>query len=331
MAIEVTVLIEIKKDGCEVFPVIVPVQNELKSINFFLIKNEQSLTLLDAGIDTNECWTALLDTLNKNGLELNDITEIILTHHHFDHVGLVNRIIAKHPIPIYASPLSILRLKRDIGFLEMRADFYSNLYQKMGCGDLGIKQVAYLKKAILKNKEQAIQSDIVEIKHNELLHFKILAVPGHSPDHIACWDDKRKWLFSGDLLIEHISSNALVEPDLNGKRIHTLTQQRDSLLKCASLNVDLLFPGHGILIDNPNTLIEKRVDRIEEKAKRLYQLIQSGITTAHALAETYYKKTYYEQFSLVMSEIISHLDYLEDQQRIKKDLCNGIWHYSVNV
>lgn len=316
------------KDGCDVFPIIVPNQN-LKTINFFLVKHENGLSLIDAGLDDETCWNALQAELDKNDLKLEDITEIILTHHHFDHVGLVNRIVALHPIPVFASPLSVPRLKRDPEFLENRISFYDNVYKEMGCGELGEKQIQYLRKSIKKNKHQAIQTDIKEIKHSQFLHYNVLSIPGHAPDHIAFWDKKRKWLFSGDLLLEHISSNAFIEPDANGNRLYSLVEQRDSLIQCSSLQAAIIFSGHGDMIEDPNSLIAKRLERIEDKAHRFLKLIQNGIATVNDLAETYYKKTYYDQFPLVVSEVVSHLDYLEIQRKVSKDFINGVWHYSL--
>ncbi|MGM0899791.1 MAG: MBL fold metallo-hydrolase [Bacillota bacterium] len=316
------------KDGCDVFPVIVPAQN-LKTINFFLVKHENGLSLIDAGLDNEACWNALQSQLKQNDLRLEDITEIILTHHHFDHVGLVNRIVSLHPIPVFASSLSIPRLKREPLFMENRVSFYEQLYKEMGCGELGDKQIHYLRKSIKKNKHQAIQTEITKIKNKQFLHFNVLDIPGHAPDHIAFWDEKRHWLFSGDLLLEHISSNAFIEPDGSGKRLFSLVQQRDSLMKCSSLHADIVFSGHGAMIEHPNDLIAKRLERIEDKAQRFLRLIQNGITTVNDLAEAYYKKTYYEQFPLVVSEVVSHLDYLEIQRKVNKDIVNGVWHYSL--
>lgn len=320
---------DLKKAGCEVFPIIIPDRSSLKSVNFFLVKQEHSLSLIDAGWNNEECWDGLIETLQKNGFTIKDITEIILTHHHIDHIGLVNRITAENPILVFSHPESILRLKRDADFLEMRIAFYSQLYREMGCGENGEKQIVYLKNAIKRNKQNAIQADVMEITTNQLLDFTIIEVPGHSPDQLSFYDKKNNWLFSGDLLIEHISSNALVEPDLFGNRIPTLLQHIDSLKKCLALNVDMVFPGHGTIIEQPNELISKRLHRIDAKAERLLQLIQSGCSTGSDIAKSYYKNTYYEQFSLVMSEIIGHLDYLEDNERIGKELIQGIWHYSV--
>lgn len=322
-------MIELKKESCEVFPIIIPNQSSLKTVNFFLVKHGNSLSLIDAGWNNDESWNGLIGTLSANGFHLEDLTEIILTHHHIDHVGLVNTITSQHLIPVYAHPLAIPRLKRDENFLNMRVDFFSQLYMEMGCGETGERQMAYLHAALHKNKQNAIQTDIVPIRQHQLLNWQVIEVPGHAPDQEAFYDKKNRWLFAGDLLIEHISSNALIEPDPSGKRIPSLSQHAASLKKCLILDIELLFPGHGGLIENPKALIHKRLERIEVKANRIIQHIRAGAATGSDIALAYYKNTYYEQFSLVMSEIIGHLDFLEEQGRIQKELVKGTWHYSV--
>jgi glyoxylase-like metal-dependent hydrolase (beta-lactamase superfamily II) len=322
-------LLKLKKECCEVTPIIIPQKSSLKSYNFYLVKHGQSLSLIDAGINNEECWNGLISVLDHNGYSLSDLTEVILTHHHSDHIGLVNRIISESSIPVYAHRLSIPHLKRDPGFLGMRIEFFNRLYQEMGCAEYGTRQIDYLKKALIINQHQALQAEITPINHDRLLHFSIIETPGHTLDQIGLFDESMNWLFAGDLLIEHLSSNALVEPDQDGNRIKTLVLHLDSLRKCLTLNPDLVFSGHGVLIENPSTLIKKRIDRIEAKSKRIFEFIQAGTCTGNALALSLYKHVYEEQFSLVMSEIIGHLDYLEHQGRVKKEMIQGVWHYKV--
>ena len=306
-------LIETSKKCCEVFPIIVP-DRLLKTVNFYLVKRENSLSLIDAGWNNEECWNALNKVLKINGFSIVDLTEIILTHHHIDHIGLVNRIVSQHSIPVYTSPHSIPRLTRDKDFLEMRIEFYKKLYQEMGCGETAETRIDYLIKAAIDNKDNTIQAEIRAINAKSLFNFEIVEIPGHAPDQLAFLDQKENSLFAGDLLLEHISSNALVEPNDFGKRLPTLTQHIESLRKCLELDVKLVYPGHGNLITNPSELIRRRLERVEIKGQRIIELIKSGKTTASDIALTWYKSTYYEQFGLVMSEIIGHLDYLETQK-----------------
>ncbi|MBB6450301.1 glyoxylase-like metal-dependent hydrolase (beta-lactamase superfamily II) [Geomicrobium halophilum] len=308
-----------------VYPMIVPVSNRLKSINFYLYQNDQTLTLIDAGINTEECWGALLKTLKTYGFSLENITQIILTHHHSDHVGLVDRITSQHPIPVYAHPYAIPRLQRDEDFMQRRVNFFETLYEEGSCGDEGRKQVEYLKKAIHKNKQKALQTDILPL--NVGSNPEVIEMPGHAPDQVSLYQENTGWLFGGDLLIHHISSNALVEPDCNGERKQPLLQHIESLRKTLALQPDIIFPGHGSVIKKPSILIEKRLTDIDDKATTLSNFITEGITTVSQLAKNYYGEKYTSQFPLVISEIIGHLDYLESLNRIKKEKMDGIWHY----
>ncbi|MDG4847827.1 MBL fold metallo-hydrolase [Peribacillus frigoritolerans] len=311
----------------KIYPIIAPSALSLKSINFYLVKQDESLTLVDAGMNDDVCWNALQQTLNENGFTVGDITEILLTHHHGDHVGLVNRITELHPIPVYAHSKSIPRLKRDPDFLSMRIEFYKQLYLEMGCGELGDKQVAYLFNAVDNNKDQKLNGDIIAITEKHWLNFEVVEFPGHAPDQIAFLDREGKRLLAGDLLIEHISSNALIEPDENGNRMLTLVDHIDSLKRCSALQVNLLFPGHGNVIEQPGHLIEKRLNSIERKSQKILALIESGISTGNELAKEFYKQKYIAEFPLVMSEIIGHLDYLEYQGKVTKQLVENVVHY----
>ncbi|WP_068672640.1 MBL fold metallo-hydrolase [Oceanobacillus sp. Castelsardo] len=315
------------KEVHKIIPIMIDAPANLKTVNFYIVKSEQSLSLVDAGFNNEQSFNALELTLRENGFSIGDLTEIILTHNHYDHVGLVNPITSEHPIPVYAHKDAIPRLKRDRYFLEMRVDFYVKLYEEMGCGDAGDKQIAFLKKSIERNSSQALESEITPIgdKH---FHFDILEVPGHAPDQVALYSPENKEMIAGDLIIEHISSNALVEPDFNGEKLPTLLQHKQSLEKVQKMDIERIYSGHGDIIQDPNSLIKKRIDGIELKAEKIRKAIENGATTGDEIARKFYKKSYHSQFSLVMSEIIGHLDYLEKRERVFKEMKNGVWHYS---
>ena len=166
----------------KIVPIIVPNKEGLRSVNFYLVLNGNSVHLIDAGMNDEDCWNALLGALKSHRLEISDITAIILTHHHSDHVGLVNRITSLKQIPVYASPLSIPRLKRDSKFLEMRIDFFTKLYREMGCGTMGEKHISYLERSFKKNRHRALEAEIHEITGRQLFQYEVIEVPGHSPD-----------------------------------------------------------------------------------------------------------------------------------------------------
>ncbi|MFA8438656.1 MBL fold metallo-hydrolase [Pueribacillus sp. YX66] len=316
-------------NNIKIIPIIIPVKSPLKSVNFYLIKTDHSLLLIDAGMNIDDCWQGLNTTLAKHDFTLQDITHIIITHHHVDHVGLINRIVENYQIPVYSHRFSVPRLRRDPEYLQKRIEFFADLYDKMGCGEAGEKQINYLKNAAKKNTDQSITYELHHIEELSLNEFQIVETPGHAIDQIALYDETGKTLLSGDLLIEHISSNALVEPDEFGNRMKTLVDHEASLKKIQALNIERVYPGHGQVIETPHDLIERRILGIENKANKFLALLEEKSLTASELAQQFYKDTYKKQFSLVMSEIIGHLDYLEHKGKVKKDFENGVWNYFV--
>lgn len=193
------ITMKIERDGRAVFPVIVSNASSLKSVNFFLIKEREALYLIDAGMNDESCWNALLHTLEVNNLSLGNLTGIILTHHHIDHIGLVNRIVSHKQMPVYVHKEAVLRLKRDRAFLERRANFFETLYKEMGCGEAGERQARFVREAIEKNKDNALKASLTTIEEDMLtsLSLRIIETPGHAADQIALYDEERGWLVRG--------------------------------------------------------------------------------------------------------------------------------------
>lgn len=318
----------IEKSGCKVYPITVPTPYDVGDVNMYVLEEKGALTLIDAGIDSEACWDAFMLTLTQNGFSLSDLSQIWITHNHQDHTGLINRITALRDIPVYAHKEAIPRLTRDPEFLSMRIRFFDQLYREMGCGAAGERHIQRLHDAVQQNERFKINAEMTPLSDSDSIgHYQVMEVPGHAPDHIAFWDAQRKWLFAGDHLLRHISSNAFIEPDLEGNRRFTLIEYAQSLNRCLSLDAETVFPGHGELIHDHKDLIEKRLYRIGQKAEKIRELIQSGISTAYELAQAYYPTKYASVFAPVMSEIIGLLDYLEANGRLHKVRRHGVWHY----
>lgn len=315
-----------------IYPISVPTRSDLATFNFYLVENQDQLLLVDAGINSEKCWQAFLDVLRKNDFILTDIDKIVLTHSHEDHTGLVNHILDKHQVSVYAHEDAVFRLKRDWGYLKRRLDFFQELYAKAGSGAMGDKRVEVLKRKARENSTQAIHTEIILLKEGDAVNgFKVIATPGHWPDHIVLLDPENGIMLSGDHLIQHISSNALIEPDQQGQKIATLLQYEQSLMKCQSYHINIIYPGHGEIIHAPSKLIEQRLNGIERKAKKILSTVgKLHPCTVAEIAQVYYKDKYDTEFSLVMSEILGQLDRLEAQKRIERQEKDGKWYYSVN-
>ncbi|MEB3101965.1 MBL fold metallo-hydrolase [Ferviditalea candida] len=322
----------LKINNQTIIPVTVPTPYPVGDVNMYLAEEGSGtgLALIDAAVNTDDAWELLMRSLTEAGYALKDIRRILITHHHVDHVGLIDRIVSQTAVPVYVHPDAIPRMKRDAEFLAKRIEFFRQLYQESGCGQAGERQIDDLRRKLHDNAHLKVQADLLPVTEGNregLAGYQALETPGHAPDHLVYLDNTHRVMFSGDHVLPHISSNALVEPDALGRRMPTLVKYRDMLRKCLVLQADLVFPGHGEPFKELQPLIRRRLERIDDKAERLERLMKDAPKTAFQLAETMYPKEVERQFSLVMSEVIGLLDYLEASGRAAKEMDRGVWRY----
>ncbi len=316
----------------QVYPIIFPAPyGSVGTFNFYIIEQRNSLTLIDAGINHESCWEYFNFSLAALGFKVSDIECIILTHHHEDHVGLLKRILAEKDLPVYAHAIAIQRLQMDSAFFHMRYQFFDTLYKEMDCYRDAQPRLEKLKATLKELNERKLMANFIPIKEGDIVNgLEVIETPGHSPDSISLLDRERKWAFTGDLILKDFPTNAIIDPDQDGVRLKSVLQQRNSLAKCAEMDVQFVFSGHKSIIDNHKQLVNQKLASMNRKSQRLLTLIAENSQTASSLAKQYYKTKYNDEFSLVMSEIIGHLDYLEHQQLVKKEKVEGKWIYSIN-
>ncbi|WP_141334210.1 MBL fold metallo-hydrolase [Paenibacillus sp. tmac-D7] len=322
----------VHKDGYGFHQITLPTLLPVGPVNVLVIERNGKLTLIDAGINTDEAFAILQSSLGNLGYSLTDLERIVLTHHHPDHIGLINRIAERCKIPVLAHPLAVPRLTRDPEYLSFRCDFFDTLYREMGCGELGAQRIEQMKRSMVENKHEKVTAEIIEVDEGGNIQgldsLEPIYAPGHSPDHLMFYDRQRKVMAAGDHLLPKISSNALVEPDIDGNRLPSLALYRESLLKCRELAADIVFPGHGEAFGQHAALIDSRLSRMDEKADRVKELIKLRAKTPFELAKEMYPTEYRRQFTFVMSEVIGMLDYMETNLQIEKVFSNHVWSYA---
>jgi len=70
------------------------------NVNCYLLEDDQGLTLVDAGLP--RVWTELGHAIRELGRAPADLKALVLTHAHFDHVGVAAKLVEQLGIPVYA-------------------------------------------------------------------------------------------------------------------------------------------------------------------------------------------------------------------------------------
>ncbi|SOB91990.1 glyoxylase-like metal-dependent hydrolase (beta-lactamase superfamily II) [Ureibacillus xyleni] len=312
-----------------VYPIIFPIKyGAMKSINCFLYNDGSTLTLIDGGLNTPEFVDFFEQSLRRYKLSIEDIDQIFLTHHHEDHIGVVNSILSKRQIPIFAHDKAIPRLRFEKEFLTNKIHFFKKIYEEYGCLHLSANRFERMNQTLRKRNELSILGDIQSVNEGDRIgDCKVIEVPGHSPDSIIFYDESVGWQFAGDLLLENLSTNALIDFDDNLQLLPTVSQYENSLQKSLKLSTSWVFAGHENLFQNHTLEIQKKLQRMQKKETRIIEAVEKGYHITMDIAEALYGKRVKKEFIFIISEVIGYLEYAISRGKLEKRMENGQWYF----
>lgn len=301
------------------------------TVNSFVVFGEK-LTLIDAGLKNKQGWDDLNNGLQRLGLTLKDIEQIVLTHHHNDHTGLVDWILEKNPsIKIFAHKDTQMILQ-DKSYLEWSSEFFEKLYLESGLTKEMANQWAFLKG----HKRDYFQEAKVDgiLKEGDtvpgLPSFKVIETLGHSQDHLSFYSADEELFICGDHIITGIHVGMFLDaPKPGEKRAKPLIQYLTNLEKCRNLSAKLTFSGHGPIIENLEEAIDFHIKNINNRINRVIHSIEKAnrMVSAFEIIQDMYRDRYEKAVITFLFEIISVLDLLEERNIVISEKKNGVYKY----
>ncbi len=198
--------------------------------NVYVVVNDKGLIVIDTGTPGNA--EKIVEYIREIGHTPQEVTVIVLTHSHLDHIGSLKDLKDLTGAKVVAS--------------EEDADYISGKkpYQK--------PKNIFMRAAPLLLKAEPVEVDLILRDGDKLGNLVVVYTPGHTPGSIMLYDAERKALFSGDSLrLEHGKVSG-------GKYSWDETKERVSIEKISGLDFDVLLPGHGdFLKGNASNLVKE--------------------------------------------------------------------------
>lgn len=183
---------------------------------------EDQLTLIDTGMpgSAGKIINYVENVLKRDPT---DIKTVIITHHHFDHVGSLDKIknITGARVAIH---------KDD-------ADYISG--KKRHDGPAFLKVMVKLLQLLYRSK--TVEPDIILKDGDKIGEFQVIHTPGHTPGSICLYNPHKKSIFVGDNLrftkgkIDGPGARLILEPE----------KYTESMKKLAELDIEVIFCGHS--------------------------------------------------------------------------------------
>lgn len=320
-----------KIEGVEVIEL--PTEWPVGPVNVFLLKGEK-LTLVDCGRKMEKAWDMFNDALKELKLSVMDIEQIVLTHHHGDHVGLLDWILEENPIPVYAHENCRPFLKQDEDHFARARDFFSGFYD-----DFGVPKEIGQKFASTKGWNQGLRKKIeITATIDEgipvpgLSEWQVIETKGHAQSHISLYRPKDQVLLCGDHLIKHTPAGIFLEAPIYPEvvRAKPLIQYVNNLRKCLQLPISLTLSGHGDAIDNTHDFIHEMLEKIDKRAERVKSKLQDGQKSGYEIIQEIYPDKYEKATNVLASDTVGLLDLLLEREEIITEIENGIIYYAIN-
>lgn len=169
---------------------------ERANVNCYLLEDEEGLTLVDAGLPG--VWTELGQAIRALGRQPEDLKALVLTHAHFDHVGVARRLVQRLGVPVYghrnervlaAHPYRYAHENPRATYPLKHPRAVPILTSMLFAGALGVKGVHVT--------DDLDAAATVPVPGRP----RVIACPGHTAGHCALHLPDRDVLLTGDALV----------------------------------------------------------------------------------------------------------------------------------
>jgi glyoxylase-like metal-dependent hydrolase (beta-lactamase superfamily II) len=209
----------------------------INSIFPVILSDGDEMILIDCGYPN---FLPLIQTAAKeNGIDINKLTKIIITHHDFDHMGALEEFKREYP---NIEVLSSMEEEKYISGKEksLRLQQAEAIYYKLPEEQ---KETAASFEKLLRS----IRNVEVDVCLRDKDSFpwcggvEIIATPGHMPGHISIYLKESKTLISGDALVIENDKIGIANPQYT----LDIAEAKKSIDKLLNYEIDRIICYHG--------------------------------------------------------------------------------------
>jgi glyoxylase-like metal-dependent hydrolase (beta-lactamase superfamily II) len=209
--------------------------------NLYVLEDGARVVIVDAGLPG--MWDDTTHVLTTIGRLWDDVSDIVLTHGHFDHLGLLSRATSRHRVRVWVHPADARIVRHPyryrpgrprLAYPVMHPKSVPHLASMVRAGALGVRGV--------EPTSSLVGDDVFELPAG----LTVVPTPGHTDGHCALHLPARGIVFTGDALVT-------LDPytGRTGPRIVARAGTRDartaqtSLAAIGETGATVVAPGHG--------------------------------------------------------------------------------------
>jgi glyoxylase-like metal-dependent hydrolase (beta-lactamase superfamily II) len=318
----------VTRHGPGIARIVVPLPFEwLRFVNAYVLSGDDGLTLIDCGTATTAGYEHLVAGLDHLGFRLDDVSRVIGSHFHVDHIALANRLVAETGCDFVMHRSASERIV-DYNDWALGAERMSDLARDHGASAAEVASLGVLPPrpdwaphGILPNIPVEDGAEITITRDRSL---RVIYTPGHDLAHICLVDSETGILFSGDHVLPRISPVVLVAADGSD----ALADYLHSLERVVDGDFGATLPAHGVTIprgaDRARQIILHHRRRLDEVTDLTASEPRSGWELMRAMFRPHLDTF---QQRLAFGETLAHTRYLLGRGLLEEIDDGGVIRY----
>ncbi|WP_299574883.1 MBL fold metallo-hydrolase [uncultured Williamsia sp.] len=307
---------------------------ELRSVNCYAIASTSGTTLIDPGWASPETRDALSRGLSQIGTSIDEVSQILVTHSHWDHYSAAFAMSTRRDIPLAVGSGERHSIA---AWVELDGAFPNQVTLLERAGD-PIRAREMYERPIAEFEQGIAYGDPTRyLDGGEGIDcggvcLDVIATPGHTRGHLAFEDADGRFLFSGDHILPRITPSIAYEraPD----RL-ALQSYLSSLRLIADRPRTTLLPAHGAPGGSSGDRALELIDHHRRRLATVAELVDDGCRTGLDIArgmrwtrreQTLDQLADDQQWTAVL-EAVAHAEVLVDEGRLRRENDRSIDRY----
>jgi glyoxylase-like metal-dependent hydrolase (beta-lactamase superfamily II)/8-oxo-dGTP pyrophosphatase MutT (NUDIX family) len=252
-------------------PLRTPTKPPATTTNCYVV-GTRDFVVFDPGSPYEDEQAALAEFVRELLDEGRRFREIILTHHHPDHVGGVEALREQFGgVPVAAHRLTAEALEG-----RVRVDRFVD------------------------------EGDPVELEGDPSIALRAMHTPGHTRGHLSFYDERAGALLTGDNIVG--VGSVLIDPEEGSVRDYLASLERYRHLP----RLVALFGGHGPAVGNPVAKIDEYVGHRLKREREILAAVRAGASTPEEVVARAYRDVHLKMHALAARAVVAHLLKLEE-------------------
>lgn len=141
-------------------------------------------------------------------------------------------------------------------------------------------------------------------------HLEVVPAPGHCADHVCFYWPKAGALFAGDVMLGEGTS--MIAPPEGDMAAYLSTLER-----LARLDLSVIYPGHGPVIDDPAERVDEYIAHRLERERQVLDALAAGAGTPAEIRARVYEDLDPELYEAAEGSVLAHLAKLVNEGRVR--------------